>query len=110
VPVTQLQPVSRKSVQAREASTLPFGGITMLPRVDKGASSAATMPWMWKRTCRRYVRSFGSRAYVCATFLAPFRRLECRRGTALGLPVVPEVCRYSAMPLPWLAGDVPSEA
>ena len=104
VPVTQLQPFSRKSVHAREASSLPSGGITMLPPVDKGASKAATMPWMWNRTWRRYVRSSGLRAYVCATLLAPLRRFECRRGTALGFPVVPEVCRYRAMPLSWLTG------
>lgn len=108
VPVTQLHLFSEKSDHAREASSLPLGGMTMLPPVDRGASRAATIPWMWNRTCRRYVRSFGSRAYVCATLLVPLSKLECRNGTALGFPVVPEVCKYRAIPLSWLTGGAGS--
>ena len=72
-------------------------GTTTEPPEASGARKPASKPWTWNSGMTSIVRSALESWYVSWTFFMVLVRLRCVKGTALGLPVVPEVCRTRAV-------------
>ncbi len=88
---------SASSIQWKNFSALKPGVQKTEPPRDKGASSPAMRPWMWKSGVMFKPRSLCENSSVRAMFCAEIATLRCESGTILGREVVPEVCRISAM-------------
>lgn len=78
-----------KSDQNSEAEKR--GGTIMEPPVRRGVSRPAAIPWMWKSGITSKDLSSLVRLYVDLMLFVVFRKFRCVKGTAFGLPVVPEV-------------------
>ena len=85
------------SSQSKKRKALKSPGQATAPPAASGASSPATMPWMWKRGIVTRPQSSGARARERATDAAETARFACVRGTVLGRAVVPEVCSTRAV-------------
>ena len=87
---------SKTSSHSKKRKALKSPGQAMAPPADRGASSPAMSPWMWKRGITNRQRSSEVRASDSAMLAAERARLAWVRGTVFGRAVVPEVWRTRA--------------
>src|SRR5580704_13485895 len=85
-----------RTVRQKE-SALNLVGTTTVPPESKVASSDATNPCTWNSGMMHSETSSAESAYVFAIFADETARLKWRKGTLLGRPVLPLVCRTRAM-------------
>src|ERR1700736_644958 len=74
-----------------------FFGATSVPPVNSVANVEATSPCTWKTGITHRETSSIESTYVCAIFCAETSKLTWRNGTRFGRPVLPLVCRISAI-------------
>src|SRR5271170_303434 len=84
----------------QKESALNLLGITTVPPESRVAMVDPINPWMWNSGMMHSETSSSERVYVFAIFADDTARLKCRKGTRLGRPVLPLVCRIRAMSSP----------
>src|ERR1700689_1857383 len=85
-----------RTVRQKE-SALNFVGTTTVPPESKVAMSDPIKPCTWNSGIMHSETSSSESAYVFAIFADETARLKCRKGTRLGRPVLPLVCRTRAI-------------
>src|SRR5271169_918816 len=90
--------VTRCSLTVRQKeSALNLVGTTNVPPESRVAMVEPINPWTWNNGMMHSETSSSVRAYAFAIFADETARLKCRKGTRLGRPVLPLVCRTRAM-------------